>query len=550
MRIGGLRSRIGSKFKEMDMQKNENTAGGRPEDGLKNKPSVRRIKEAARHLRKLLAEQKSPTTLSADQSEEWAARLLGYASREEALAAEGPREGRRSARIEFGAELAKKGFFRKPRPIEINEHAALSHEVVLGSTGAGKTEVLTVRSLSLMQSVPEAGLLYVDGKGDPSLYARIWQHAASTGKAQALQTLNFIGAHRDRQYDQKMKISHSFNPLQGLDAEGEFFWLIETFGAHARNKGADRGARALFAAAAYAHAALKGDRGADPGVAGLAQWLSTRRLEKAYYGPREALPAEAWEKLDELHALAGSDWQSPALVCAENLSASMLQGWAENYPSIFATPKTESGIFMNSEIDIDGPLNGKILLVLLPALEKSPDEMALLGKAVLSSFRAALRRNPCKAGSLSALAILDELGYFAPDSYRALMNEATDAGVGCIFGGQDMPALCKHWPRKSPESEIDQAFADLSKAGIKTLMKSDDPSGLSRRFVEAALGSTAPSVLEMRDQRPGEAYLSMPGFCGRAKTRYVPLKNERVEFLKDLPLIPAEPPSWTPYDPK
>ncbi|EKE01716.1 MAG: IcmO, partial [uncultured bacterium] len=92
------------------------------------------------------------------------------------------------------------------------------------------------------------------------------------------------------------------------------------------------------------------------------------------------------------------------------------------------------------EVDLrDVVLNRRILVVLLPALEKSPDELANLGKIIIASLKTmmasglgdevegmyskVIERKPTNARS-PFLCILDEYGYYAVPGFAVVPAQA------------------------------------------------------------------------------------------------------------------------------
>ena len=112
-----------------------------------------------------------------------------------------------------------------------------------------------------------------------------------------------------------------------------------------------------------------------------------------------------------------------------------------------------------AEVDLkDVVLNRRILVVLLPALEKSPDELSNLGKVIIASlkammaaglgdsvegtYREVITRKPTNSIS-PYMCILDEYGYYAVKGFAVVPAQARSLGFSVIFAGQDLPALQK-----------------------------------------------------------------------------------------------------------
>ena len=112
-----------------------------------------------------------------------------------------------------------------------------------------------------------------------------------------------------------------------------------------------------------------------------------------------------------------------------------------------------------AEVDLsDVVLNRRILTVLLPALEKSPDELASLGKIIIATLKAMMAAGlgDSVEGDIADivdsrptnsdtpfLCILDEYGYYAVEGFAVVPAQARSLGFSVIFAGQDLPAFQK-----------------------------------------------------------------------------------------------------------
>ena len=86
-----------------------------------------------------------------------------------------------------------------------------THVLIFGSTGSGKTEALA--SLSFNALVQGSGFLYVDGKGDNSLFAKVFSMCRSMGREDDLLLINFMTGARDVIGAQEKRLSNTMNPF-------------------------------------------------------------------------------------------------------------------------------------------------------------------------------------------------------------------------------------------------------------------------------------------------------------------------------------------------
>src|SRR3989338_2727990 len=86
-----------------------------------------------------------------------------------------------------------------------------THVLIFGSTGSGKTQALLgITYNALLQA---SGFIYVDGKGDNSLYASIFSMVRSMGREDDLLLINFMTGARDIIGPQEGRLSNTLNPF-------------------------------------------------------------------------------------------------------------------------------------------------------------------------------------------------------------------------------------------------------------------------------------------------------------------------------------------------
>src|SRR5690606_18093674 len=147
-----------------------------------------------------------------------------------------------------------------------------------------------------------------------------------------------------------------------------------------------------------------------------------------------------------------------------------------------------------AEVDLkDVVLNRRVLVVLLPALEKSPDELANLGKVIIASLKAMMAaglgegvegsyrevivRKPTNAPT-PYMCILDEYGYYAVKGFAVVPAQARSLGFSVIFAGQDLPAFQK--------ASKEEAASIGANTNIKICMKLEDPTETWDFFMKSA----------------------------------------------------------------
>src|SRR3990167_8405509 len=82
-----------------------------------------------------------------------------------------------------------------------------THVLIFGSTGSGKTQALM--SIAYNALVQASGFIYVDGKGDNSLYASVFSMVRSMGREDDLLLINFMTGARDVIGPQELRLSNT-----------------------------------------------------------------------------------------------------------------------------------------------------------------------------------------------------------------------------------------------------------------------------------------------------------------------------------------------------
>lgn len=86
-----------------------------------------------------------------------------------------------------------------------------THILIFGSTGSGKTEALV--SIAYNSLIQASGFIYIDGKGDNSLFAKVFSMVRSMGRDDDMLLVNFMTGARDVIGPQKTRLSNTMNPF-------------------------------------------------------------------------------------------------------------------------------------------------------------------------------------------------------------------------------------------------------------------------------------------------------------------------------------------------
>lgn len=466
-----------------------------------------------------------------------------------------------------------------------------THALIFGSTGSGKTEALV--SIAFNALVQASGFIYVDGKGDNSLYAKVFSMVRSMGREDDLLLINFMTGARDIIGPQERRLSNTLNPFCQGSSSMLTQLVVSLMGSSNESSNGDmwKGRAIAFVEALMKLLVYMRDEGSillDANT--IRNYFDLQRLELIVVDkifPRddqESINIEHVPKLvtdplrNYLSTLPGYTKEKKGKQVSQVLEqhgfitmqlVRSFSSLADTYGHIIRTNL--------AEVDFkDVVLNRRILVVLLPALEKSPDELANLGKVIVSSLKAMMAaglgeevegdyrdvilRKPTNAPT-PYMCILDEYGYYAVQGFAVVPAQARSLGFSAIFAGQDLPAFQK--------ASKEEAASIGANTNIKICMKLEDPTETWDFFTKTAGeayvtkvdsfqtkdGSVANTymdtksssferrarvdLLDLKEQTEGEAHIFFKSKIVRARMFYAnpkPVKQLKInQFLKVEP---------------
>ncbi|HSW94224.1 MAG TPA: TraM recognition domain-containing protein [Gammaproteobacteria bacterium] len=490
---------------------------------------------------------------------------------------------RRARGICFFGNRAKTG-----EELWFNDADMRTHVLIFGSTGSGKTEALV--SIAYNALVQGSGFLYVDGKGDNSLFAKIFSMARSMGREDDLLLINFMTGARDIIGAQEKRLSNTMNPFCRGSSEMLSELVVSLMDSGGQSADADmwKGRAVVFVKALMKILVYMRDQNKillDANV--IRNYFDLTRLEaigldKMFIRDNQepVSLAEAPEIVLEpiynyLMTLPGFDKTKKGKQSSQVFEqhgfitmqlTKVFGSLADTYGHIIRTNL--------AEVDLkDVVLNRRILVVLLPALEKSPDELSNLGKVIIASLKAmmaaglgdtvegtykeVITRKPTNATS-PYLCILDEYGYYAVKGFAVVPAQARSLGFSVVFAGQDLPAFQK--------VSKEEALSIGANTNIKICMKLEDPldtwdffqktagesyvtkvdsfqtnaQSLLNSYMDSRSASSEKrariDLLDLKEQREGEAHIFFKSKIVRARMFFAnPIAVERMrinQFLK------------------
>lgn len=358
-----------------------------------------------------------------------------------------------------------------------------THMLVFGSTGSGKTRFLL--GMLYQALLVGSGAMYVDGKGDNTVFWLAYTLTRRLGRDDDLLVINYLVGSKKKDTGSLKRISNTSNMLAYGDAEQLRSLIVglmrEAGGDGAMWKGrASAMLQALFTVLCY----LRDEGEINLDVDKLRESMPLDTILRLYQ--RKDLPATATTSLERYLAdlpgfsqedamrgqLQGEAYKQHGFLMMQ--LTEVLADLSDTYGHIFSAPM--------GEVDFkDVVFNRRILFVMLPALQKDPDALAGLGKMVVAGVRAALApalgdevegafeeviaAKPANS-KVPFLIILDEYGYYAVNGFAVVAAQARSLGVAVIFAGQDYPSF-----KKSSEEE---AASTVANTNSKLCMKMED----------------------------------------------------------------------------
>lgn len=359
------------------------------------------------------------------------------------------------------------------------------HFLVLGTTGAGKTETLLGFAANAVSW--GSGFLFCDGKGDVALFAKVYALARRFGREDDLLVLNYMTGNADVGASYGEKRSNTLNPFATGSADGLTQMVVglmdDTGGDGAMWKGR---ATAMFTGVMRALTWMRDQQLIDLNVSEIRDHLQLKRImDLSQTEQYENMPAPIRKSIKSyLTSLPGYKEsqgynQSQTTLdqhgYLEMQFTKILGSLADVYGHIFHTP--------HAEVDMaDVVLNRRILVIMLPALEKSKDEIANLGKIVVATLKGMMggtlgnkvegtwgdivENRPTNSPS-PFIVVLDEVGYYMVDGMDLMAAQARSLGFAMVFAGQDINAM---------KRLNEKVFGSVQgNTNTKIIMRTEDP---------------------------------------------------------------------------
>lgn len=387
--------------------------------------------------------------------------------------------------------------------IWFNNSDARTHILYLGTTGAGKTEGL--KSMVTNALTWGSGFVYIDGKADTDLWSSLSSLVRRFGRDDDLLVLNYMTGNSDARAP-----SNTMNPFSSGSASYLTNMLVSLMPqAEGDNAMWKERAVSLISSLMPALTWKRDHQDVPLSVSTIRNFLELSsiiklsrddalppKLRESIKGYLDTLPGYIDDAFDdtgkEKSMGPGQPMVDTTTVRQQHGYLTMqftrsLQSLGDDYGYIFDADAADVDM-------VDVVLNRRILIVLIPALEKSGDEIANLGKIVAATIKgmmgstlgstvegegATVIENKPTHSATPFITVFDEVGYYVAEGMAVMAAQARSLGFSLVFSAQDLPALQKRVK--------EEARSITGNCNIKIFGKLSDPTD-TKDFFERQAG--------------------------------------------------------------
>jgi len=361
-----------------------------------------------------------------------------------------------------------------------------THMLNFGTTGSGKTQWL----LGILQQFVHLGSggIVVDGKADVLTWFLIYGICRMFGREDDLLVVNLLTAGQTTTNKRRKKNSNTSNLFAVGSSDSLMELLSALMGEAGASDGMWRGRAEALGRAVLRALVEKRDRGElILSVDTIRAHLALDAVEKLSKEPLSEMALVGLNAyLRELPGYEASvSMQGPGAQQARAKASEQHGYLAMQFTAVLELLAGTYGHIMRtdlSEVDWkDVIANRRIVYVMLPSVEKSPESLKNLGRMVVTAIRSALvpilggdkltgdRRFLADARATNAdvpfLIALDEYGSYAVEGFGDVAAQARSLGISALFLGQDYASF-----KKGSEIEAERIVANT---GIKIFMKTE-----------------------------------------------------------------------------
>lgn len=360
------------------------------------------------------------------------------------------------------------------REIWFSDSDVRTHLLLFGTTGAGKTEALL--SLCYGSLLTCSGFIYSDGKGTFELFYKVYATCRSLGQEDDLLLMSFLTGDEDMRGATNVRYSNTSNPFADASADAASNMLVSLMSDGSGDGMWKDRASALMEAVMQMLCYRRDYHKQLISVNTIRESLILNNLYQSWADAKKCTDPNAPEYLlidivtalrGYLTSLPGFDENKPFEDQPDTINeqhgylymqfTKLLGSLGDMYGYIFNTQMSEINFW-------DVVTNRRVLVVLLPALAKSKNELSMLGKIIIACLKQMMESglgkysegetqnildtNPTKSET-PFLSILDEYGYYAVQGAAVMPAQARGLGFFMVFAGQDFPAFAGPSPEEA-----------------------------------------------------------------------------------------------------
>lgn len=395
--------------------------------------------------------------------------------------------------------------FRKGREVWLTNSDDRMHKLVLGTTGAGKTRKLLGYLFNAVAW--GSGGTLCDGKGDSDLVANVQRQLRMVGREHDLLVMNFLRGGRDQFVDMVrreqgvilLNKTNSFNPLgeAGADMQTQLSTSLLPK-AEGDSKSWQDKAINMFDGIVRLLCYMRA-RGEIEQISFevYREYLALpklceifRRAETDPTGRNAGLPPLAYQPIKSYltTGLPGFNAENAKNGKPQTNDANTQHGYLTGQfaRTLGLMCDTYGDVFKArfSEINMrDVALNNRFLVIVLPALEKSPQEISNLGRLAVAAAKLMMAQllgdeiegthqevveSKVSKGPTPLEMLWDEVGCYFSDGFGSMVAQGRSIGTSQTLAGQDLAAMGKG----GNEAEVEVVVANTK---VKEVMASEDP---------------------------------------------------------------------------
>ena len=372
--------------------------------------------------------------------------------------------------------------WRENYELWLKDKDILTHMLIFGTTGSGKTESLV--SLAFNALAMGAGLFYIDPKAAPKLAFQIYVLSRICGRDDDYRVLNYGTGNKSLKKYTPTRMSNTQNPFAFGSAESLTQLLVSLIpSSEGGNAIFSQNAQTLITALMYALVELRDKGELELSITTVREYATLQKyhelasrtdLSEGTLGSLKSfLTSVGWQEGKPLNSQPKS--LPEQFGYARMYFGLTLQSFADSYGHIYASPMGEIDMY-------DVIVHRRIMVTMLPSLEKAPQELENLGKIALSAVRNAiavglgdkiegsaedvLESLPTDAPA-PFLTIVDEYAAIPTEGFAEILTQGRGLGVSAIVASQDYDGITK-----ADEKGAGQIVANTK---IKLCMTLEDP---------------------------------------------------------------------------